>query len=690
MDESILDEMNLPYSSSNEDLETISENYFKPLFDVEKFEIRDIPRRDKGIDLSVELKRLLPDGKSVYLNFNFAIQLKATDSKTTNQDGSISLSLENSNINYLLNNGMPAFYVLYFVPTKTFYYESINDFARTLFEKDIDWNSQQNHTLRFRKKLDDEGIEGMYKATLDRGLLNRRLNEQVTRQSMPEQNSNKLVLDSNLKVSDDAEIREAVETIGLFLINEARWSEILEAHKSASGSVASSGMYNLILGIANYYSGNYSEALSFLKVANSLKDELAPDFNNHLSFFRSTVRYSMGLISNADYTDQIAELEDADNVGLYVKLEQAKNQLVDSWKDDPENRYQEFFDQVQGIIEHPKANSGLKFTARNELLLFRGFKKNMEYVQGVAMINALENEIGPSINMRMEAIQKSLEANKDWLKYKNDLRDEALSSKNWFAFFCAVLNEVIVAFEFEFFTDMVRVEQSLPGYEMVDDPDKEPIFRRLLDMVNKAHEYFDEIGHIGNKITALITKYEILQYLEKTEQSNILLGEVEDLIEIYELTQEKQKVEYLKENGTTHEQFKVWLDTLLSRADDIQKSYEAEIAEMEQMDLAEEQNERSSGGDFLTITLFPIGEFEFPEIDKEKVYEILNVTSEARVIFDKMFKIVIPVANIYYNPISQEGPLNGKQADKGIESWNHIYTIRKAFYENKYCRKRLS
>lgn len=47
-DEFLLDEMDLPLVNPNEELETVSNNYFKPLFDVSKFEIHSEDFRDKG------------------------------------------------------------------------------------------------------------------------------------------------------------------------------------------------------------------------------------------------------------------------------------------------------------------------------------------------------------------------------------------------------------------------------------------------------------------------------------------------------------------------------------------------------------------------------------------------------------------------------------------------------------------
>ena len=92
IDDKILDEMDLPWASSNETLEIISNNYFRPLFNPDNFLIRPEAERDKGIDHHIEIKK-----SNKYLNFRFVIQLKATDGKDFNKDGSISLQLDTNN-----------------------------------------------------------------------------------------------------------------------------------------------------------------------------------------------------------------------------------------------------------------------------------------------------------------------------------------------------------------------------------------------------------------------------------------------------------------------------------------------------------------------------------------------------------------------------------------------------------------
>lgn len=100
-----LDEMDLPKANYYEELETLSEHHLQPLFQPCQFELCTRDRRDKGIDLTYEIKR-----NNKHLGFRFIIQLKSTKSiKANKTDGSFSKSIDTSNINALLHNGHPLF-----------------------------------------------------------------------------------------------------------------------------------------------------------------------------------------------------------------------------------------------------------------------------------------------------------------------------------------------------------------------------------------------------------------------------------------------------------------------------------------------------------------------------------------------------------------------------------------------------
>lgn len=681
IDDKILDEMNLPWASSNETLEIISNNYFRPLFNPDNFLIRPEAERDKGIDHHIEIKK-----GNKYLNFRFVIQLKATDSKDFNNDESISLQLDTSNINYLLNNPMPAFYVLFFKETNTFYYENINDFAQSLYKKDANWNKQPSHVLRFSKPFNESAIEEIFQLTLKKGKFQRTINEKVIAQSITVNTGDKILIDAELNITDDKEIRRLIEDIGLEIINEGKWKDIIFVHKNASGNVASTSKYNLVLGIANYYSGNLMDALSFFRTAMNLKSELTVDLTNHLIFFDTTVKYSIGLISYEEYERKMQQLESVDNVGLYIKLEKAKRKYIESLNINSNDRYENFVSDVNEIITDPKANDNIKLNAKCELILFEGYKNNMEYVKGVSMINALEESIGPSIQLRVDSAKRFISNNETWFKNVQELKEDAINTKNYFAYYIALINEVKVTYEFDVYTANVFIVQDIPEFPKPEIPDKELFFERMLEKISKAFSYFYHIGHIENTVAALSTKYEILHYLNRIEDAEKVLYDLESIIESYDLTEQRKKLEILKNNGATHQHFKVWIDKIFRKSDAKKREYDEMSSEMIKMDEEESKIKEKPATNNLHIHLFPIGHFQFPIEQKETVYEVLNVTQEAKNSFDEMFNLVIPVANIYYNPITQEGYVDGKLADTGIAVWKNIFRVRKSFYENKFYR----
>lgn len=683
-DHNILDEMDLPLANSNEELETISKNHFRPLLDVTKFEIRSEDFRDKGIDLHIEIKR-----SNKYINFRFVVQLKATETKKANNDGSISLQIYTSNINYLLNNVMPAYYVLYSKVTNTFYYENLNLFVKKLAEEKPDWHSQGSHILRFTKILTEDKIQQIYDDTIEKGLFHRKVNEKLISKSASLFPTDKIVIDSGLYVSGDNEIRNLIENIGLNLINEGKWKEVIIVHKNGSGNIATTSKYNLVLGVAYYYRGNLIDALSFFKAATKLKTELSAELENYLAYFYASTKNSLGLISNAAYQSQMNLLEDSDNVRLYIKLEKVKENYYSTLSGDFEEKYKLLIRDIKEIINDPKADNGIILNARCELIMLEGSKNNWDYVKDVAAINAVETITGPEQALRMDSAKKFVSSNSLWFNRAKDLKEDALRNRNYFHYFNAVLNEVKVIYEMQVFTKYFSIELKIPGNPSPEIPDHKPVFANLLEKIEKALYYFQQVGHIENEVVTLCAKYEIQHYLNDFDNASITLSEADNLIDSYELTDKKRRIEHLKKEGTTHQKIKLWIDGIFEEAERKHDEFKVLVDDMTRMDEAE-RKEKLPGQDYLNIYLLPIGYFKFPKKSKNVVYKILNINDPTIVeTFDSIFNFATPIANIFYDEIVQEGPVNGKQADRGIESWKNIYRIRKAFFENKFFRNEL-
>lgn len=678
-----LDNMDLPEANYYEELETLSEQNLQPLFVPSKFEFCTRDRRDKGIDLTYEIKR-----NNKHLGFRFIIQLKASESIEPNkEDGSLSKSISTSNINALLNNGHTAFYILYDINTKTFYFEQLTTFLKYLNEKNKDWPKQASHVLRFSKKLLPDDINLIYDETLNNGLFQRNLKERATYISMSTNKSDRASFDANFNITDDAKIRELIECLGFELINDGKWNQILSVHQKATGNVATTALYNLILGIANYYGGSRWDALSFLKKANNLKSELDEEMQMHLTYFDLTVRYASGLFSEEEYNERITKIEKSETVGLYIKLDNAKRKYVESINKNSDERFDLYIKEIEVIINSPKADQNIILTAKCEKILFQGYFNNQELIKEIAQINVTDELFGVDAISRIQSAKKLIETNKAWYQVVEKVLEDAEQQKNKFAYFIAITNKVKVSYQFMVYMANIKVEKEIPGHPILSRPNDIPILENALRDIGIAANFFSSIGHIENTIAATSTMYEILHYLNKTDDSNKIMAKLEFLVDSFDLEDHKQRLEYLKNGGTTHETFKNFIEQTFTNAENEKKALEEMRDKMIQMDEDEKKIKNKTQSESLNIHLFPIGYFQFPKGKTELVYEILQVLKpEVKKHFDEMFKMVIPIANIFYNPIKMEGPQNGMLADKGIECWRNIYRIRKAFYEHKFYR----
>ncbi|MFD2943318.1 DUF4365 domain-containing protein [Flavobacterium notoginsengisoli] len=673
-------EMQLPFANAKEELESLSGDLFKALFDIKRFEIRPEIDKDKGVDFHVELKIETPDGRSVHTNFRFAVQLKATEAIEQNLDGSYSKQIDLSNVNYLFNNGMPAYYVLCHLPSKTFYYENVSDFLRAIEAKENTGKTQQSYSLRFEKHLDSHAIDNIYSEVLKKGKFHRYINEKMTLRPSAGHTEDKISFDVNLNITDDADVRNNIEVVGLSLINKAQWKTVIAYHKKASGNVASSSFYNLILGLAYYYDGNMYDALKYLKDAYRLKSELSADMNNHLEYFYAAARYFFGMIEEDEFTAMMDKLESDMNIGLYVKLENAKSEYQ-------KNRHPDAFlifkRSVEQIMQSPDANEHIVINARREILFYEGIQNNMDFVKNCCHVFAYE-DVTLDKSTRLEFVTGIVKLHTGWLRQVTDLHNDAVAVQDYFSFHNSILVEVRIRYQFLcnfkiLFDTQEKLISELSG-EMKEQ------LEILLDKISKSVSYFAEVGHIENQAVAISFQYEILHFTDDFVKASSVLDELKRIVDIYESRDLKKKFEHLKNRGTQHETFIDFISESRQRGSRNAEILKKNAEEMQKMDedeiscLAYKRNETYG------IHLFPIGYFRFPRTEVENVLEVLNVEEHGKESFRQLFGIAQPVVNILNETVKCEGYGNGKEDDLGFVSWQNIYRIRKYFYENKFYR----
>lgn len=111
----------LPKADRNSELQRRSLGALRTLLPNDKLVFRDERIDDAGVDGSLEL---LID--SAYTDLRSQVQIKSTESTPSNRDGTISIPIRVSNLNYLLNGPSPL-YLLYVLPDNEFRFAWASD-----------------------------------------------------------------------------------------------------------------------------------------------------------------------------------------------------------------------------------------------------------------------------------------------------------------------------------------------------------------------------------------------------------------------------------------------------------------------------------------------------------------------------------------------------------------------------------
>ena len=166
----------LPKSDANAELQLTSINALHSLLQgQDAILFRDERKDDYGVDGAFELKV----GACV-TNFRAQVQLKATMSASPNQDGSVSVSVQTANLNYLLNGSSPI-YLLFDAGKGEFWYVWAHDEYRRLEKSNPLWKTQETVTLRFSERLTRDALPAVVTHVLSEGRMLRQIRDSLAR-----------------------------------------------------------------------------------------------------------------------------------------------------------------------------------------------------------------------------------------------------------------------------------------------------------------------------------------------------------------------------------------------------------------------------------------------------------------------------------------------------------------------------
>ena len=672
-----LEGMQLPKANSNEELEQLSKDKLRPLLPITKFEVREEIYRDKGIDLNIELKY-----NGNYTGFRFLVQLKSTAVKSKNKDGSYSIPIETSNINYLLNSTLPSVYVLYIKNEDQFYFLWVSDVLQALEKKSKKWKEQSTNTIRIATKLNNEQIDSIYDFVLKKGKFQRNINDKLAIRTGLIDIGDKIIINQNLEIYDEERLKEILENIGFQLINEGKSHEIIKVVGNLTKSIENSGKVCLVLGIASYYTGRLMDAINYFSKARKisrLNDELIDELN----YFDLVSKFSLGFISEKAFNNGIEKLEETGNIGLYIKIEKAKN---DFFKNVSPESYNNFRSSIQEIEKKADKNINIKLIARCEDQFVHGTFFNSEFLTSIATINVIENQSGPNLELRAQGAAFFRNGHKSWVDKVNKLEKDIREHNNIFAYSLNLFYFIKVKYELSVISEIFRIEQEIPNVDIPNFPDlKEEKKEDLLEL-DKIIERYKYLENYENMSAALSLKYEILHFIGEYTKANDVLKDMKKVVDSTDLERELLKIETLENKGTTHERYQELYDSTIKRP---REEFNKIIEELNKIDEEEinrvGKNYQIEGESFI-VNLFPIGYFQFAKSNKQKFYDLLNIKGSLRVRLDDLFEKIIPIINIKKAEINVEGYANDSVPIEDIDTLRLIYSRRKLLFENSIYR----
>jgi|GEM_PF-3212101 len=667
------DKQSLPKSDANVNLETFSRNRLRTMFDVEDFEIRDELQHDKGVDFFIEIKR---NGNST--NLRFPIQLKATNSLAKNKDGSISYSIQIANLNYLLNDGLPAFYILYHKQDDAFYYERVQDVEARLREKYIDTALPQSYTLRFKKVLDRSTIDGLRSEILSRGYLRRALNKELKLSEDGKELKHSIVIQKDQHIYSPKENINFLERYGYILLNDGRFSEILDIEKKCHPAENTSASFHFICGTAAHYKGLHYDALRHFKMADKASDQLHAETNNMMLYYRTHSKLNLGIINKDQSAGYMEALLDSDYLGLFLRLQKA----FETWyisRDKASEKLARFHKEVDSVLSSPYCSESIKTTAESYVLSVEGHRMNDQLLDDLIK----HRDSMGTYSISPEAIKKREEQVRKYNQHFAELKSKAQKDRNRFTYHAICLNGIKILYTRTFYAHIVlgMNTSTLTVTSTLSAEEKELLKEQAAHTGQIALAY-EEIGVSDNLIAALSQQYELLHFAGNFEGAASVIKNMEKLISDNEWHGLESKIAYLKNGGTSHEQFTEMVISNISKAKNRQSQERFLQNEIQQMDIEDQEKEKSIIGEKAYLQIFPLGNFCFPKEKMELIFNALNVSATAKERVLNVMNIgARPIVNAFRNPIVTEGPDGGFSAERVTGSLERIHKVRKDLRE---------
>jgi hypothetical protein len=283
------------------------------------YKFRDERADDFGVDGSIEL---LANGSAT--NIRAQVQLKARSNTDIGTSGSISVQIETSNLNYLLN-GLCPLYVLYRPEQKELRFAFAQDEWNRIEQTNPAWREQGKIVVHFRNVLTEKELPALWNRIAQEARLQREVRERVANLRTA---TGRVIIDpKTLQTADSQQLLKMLASLGQELTNSGLAKLVIESATAISPSeFASAPGAALALAYAHFHLAHYHDASAVLR--RLLLTDPALDVNSKalLDILFLSVKRMLGVIDQDQYEQELQQW----SVGAPAEL-LVQQEIADAW-----------------------------------------------------------------------------------------------------------------------------------------------------------------------------------------------------------------------------------------------------------------------------------------------------------------------------------------------------------------------
>ena len=510
--------MRLPRSHTTHEVDRRGRRALREAFESHNFVVREERESDYGVDFTIELK--LPDGSMT--NYRFLAQLKATQKYRPNKDGSVSIFVPTSNLNYLVRSPC-SIYILYVAETDQLLYKWVHQALSDIIKRKGGWQNQRTVTVRFRQKIGDEALDSIY-ATVEKSCrLFSSINSIAARSVSAI--AGKLIVDPDqASVTSVEEAKAFLKDHGLSLSGAGYGKRVLQIGQLVPPSEIDHPTIALVLAYAAFQLGAFFAALEWARLAARLPSKLPLEQRSYLVYLRSICNFLLGRTTEEQYIQELEEIsrkDGATSITVHAELEKLKRLFLSA----PPRRAEQVMTEIVAFKERvdglPAEHDVLKIDTEDMFLWARGILLTQRTTQLVTSFGALENiGLPPGLLERASAAKAIFSEWQEWLRASEALRERAKATDCPLVLADVIYTQVSNMFSFALFSTAVSRDADIE-----ESSDVQFLTTKIPDL-ETAISVYERLGMNHVKLKSYLLKCGILEYLGDSASVTNIANEI--------------------------------------------------------------------------------------------------------------------------------------------------------------------